>query len=453
MKNNLKRLSLLLAVLTVSSAFASTVSAAAVFKGSEHKNTDKSAYSIVVDKSGSKVKKTADEKATDIELNKSSSAGNLSGIIWSEGDSTVYTQSNKSKFVFSSPSKGNVSAKPSNTPIKTVFYNSCNLNGGKYYSSEDAADLLEKYFDDNNYELYLYEGEEQIVCEGAYFYSTDTDVVYYDYRTNKLVANGHGSADVYVYTTGGIPFFRLDVSVYRDTPTVKPVTLNIIPEDWNLSVDESTTFTVTASNGKVYDDIRFSIWHGDDNARINQTTGKLTAEANGAVVVHAYSKSNPNVNGDALIYIGNISGAVADGCWSKYDGGIHVDSWKDDICDYYYVNNKINGWIKSAEGILIPVIKFEEATVNKGGKEVETTILTGGKYSLADLIKEAYGDKDKIASLITKYNLAKYGIYTEKDCYSYLDCYLKGEKYVSCDDFGVADPDDVLSAIIKGILG
>lgn len=448
---NLKKLSLLLAALTVSSALATAASAAPVFKGSDNRN-DKPAYVAVSNKAPTK-KPAPVEEADDIKTNKSSSAGSISNIVFSEGGSTVYTDSNKSKFVFSKPSGNKVTNKPSGTPIKTVFYNSCDLIGGKFYSPEDAEELLEDYFEDNNYDLYLYEGEEQTLCEGAYFYSTDPDVVYYDYRTGKLVANGHGSADVYVYTTGGIPFFRFDVSVYRKTNTVKPVTLDLIPDDWNLSVDDSTTFTVTASNGKTYDDITYSIWHGNDIARISQTTGKLSADKNGAVVVHAYSKSNPDVNGDALVFIGNIAGAVADGGWKYCDGGIRVDSWKDDICDYYYTSKNVCGWLKSAEGILIPVIKFEDAVVDKGGEKVETTILTGGKYSLADLIKEAYGDKDKIVDLITKYNLAKYGIYTEKDCYSYLDCYLKGEDYVPCYDFGVADTDDVLSAIIKGILG
>lgn len=439
---NLKKLSLLLAALTVSSALAATASAAQVFKGEA---PAANSYCTVCG--------AIFEHDCKTETGKTTSGGN-----------TVYTDATLPKnngFIFSSSAVVTKPAKPvlkdpCNKPTLKPSINGifgCDLIGGKFITPEDAEELLEEYFEENNYDLYLYEGESQALCEGAYFYSTDKDVVYYDYKTDKLVAKGYGCAEVYAYTAGGIPFFRMDVTVYRKSPSVKPVTLNIIPESWNISSDETTTFTVTASDGKTYDDIIYTLWHGSDIAAVSQTTGKLTAYENGAVVVHAYSKSNPNVNGDALVYIGKIAGAVADGNWKYCDGGIHVDSWKDDICDYYYTSKNICGWLKSAEGILIPVIKFEEATVNKGGEEVETTILTGGKYSLADLIKEAYGDKDKIAALITKYNLSKYGICTEKDCYKYLDCWMKGETYTSSSYFGVADPSDVLSVIIGGILG
>lgn len=411
MKKNLKKLSLLLAALTLSSALASAASAGAIFKGYTNNASDSAVESVSDKTSGNKV-------------------------TTKPGGSPVVQSSGNKNFVSTKPPKSDDCDKPSSIVIRPNY--SCDLVGGIFYSPEDAADLLEKYFDENTYEINLTEGEKYTLCEGAYFYSTDPDVVYYDYKTGRLAAKDNGTADVYLYTAGGIPFFRLDVNVQRKVTVNKAVSLDVVAEDWNLSVGDETKLTVTASDGKVYDDIKYTIWYGNDRATVTQLSGKVSAKKNGVVVVHAYSESKSYIKGDAILYIGDIGGAVADGCWNKYEGGIHISGWKDNICDYYYTANNIKGWIKSAEGILIPVIKFEEATVDRNGELVETTILTGGKYSLATLLKDIYGKDESVNDIIRKYNLLKYGISCDKDYYVFDDIDMKTL---------------VLSQLIKDIIG
>ncbi len=299
--------------------------------------------------------------------------------------------------------------------LKTTFGKPCGLSGAKYYSKSDAKDALEKYFKENSYDLYMTEGQEKTFCEDAYFYSTDPEVVYYDYRSGTLVAGKRGSADVYVYTTGGVPFFKLNVNIDRKTAGKKDYpTLDVVPDTWRLDIGETTEFTVTASDGKEYDDIEFSIRFGAKRATMTQVSHKLTAEKNGAVVVYAYSKSHPEISGETIIYIGSYEYTVLDGYWSYGKNCINIKDWYCDwYCDYDFYSY-ITGWIKSAEGIFIPVVKLRDAVVDDDGEKRETTIATVGTMTYLDLIRDAYGDKDVFLSILKKYNLAKYGInYTD----------------------------------------
>lgn len=423
MKKNIKKASLLLAALTLSSAFASTVSAGVFIERPDADEVKCPVCDTVIDLDACKKDTTTTTKPTtvgsfilnaafdtgvkkyknnkgNLVLNSVKGDPNDPGAIWVENESFQKVPVTK-KY-------------PCKQPGDSIVI------GGKYYTTANAKKELEKYFDENSYDMYFNAGDERTFCEGAYFYSTDTDVVYYDYKTGKLVANGVGSADVYVYTRGGVPFFRLDVSVGRKSTTPS---LEVIPEKWHLDIGDTTTFKIVASDGKVYDDIQLSIWKGDDKATLGGQSGKLTAEKNGAVVIHASSKSNRDIYGDALVYIGDYTGAVTDGCWKKCDNGIRVDKWNYNVCDFA---GKINGWIKSADGIMIPVIKVEEATVvDKDGSEKESTVVTGGTVSVLDLLKDAYGDKDEVTEIIKKYNLLKYGISYDKGILSIDDLDLR----------------------------
>lgn len=432
---NTKKISLLLAALTVSSALASTVSAGNIFVG---RPNDRDEVKCPVCDTVIELDKCDEKK----EVTKAETTGSF---IWNSsfGGGKTYYKKPVSRLVLNSEQgdedhpgaifveeKTVVKVPVSKVPAKDY---GCIIGGGKYYSTAAAKVELAKYFDENSYNMHFSKGDERTFCEGAYFYSTDPDVVYYDYKTGKLVAESIGSADVYVYTAGGVPFFRLDVSVGRKSTTP---TLEVVPEDWHLEIGETTTFKVTASDGKVYDDIELSIWKGSDKAKLGGQSGKLTAEENGAVVIHASSKSNKNIYGDALVYIGSYTGAVKEGCWTKCDGGIRVDNWYGDICGNF---GKINGWIKSAEGILIPVLKLEDATVyDKDGTSAETTILTMGSVSILDYLKGAYGDKCDVIDIIKKYNLLKDGVSCDKNVFDYADLDIKNI---------------ILSQIIKDIIG
>ncbi len=355
-----------------------------------------------------------------------------------------------------------VYCEPTYTPGKNICKG--DLWGAKYYSRTDAKKALEEYFAENTYDMYMYEGQEKTFCSDAYFYSSDPETVYYDYKSGTLVANKGGTAHIYVYTEGGVPFFKLNVYVDRDFYHKEtPATLNIVPDSWRLEVGESTKLTITASDGKVYDDIVVKIASGKDKVKIGMVSGKLTAEENGAVVVHAYSKSHSSVNGDALIYIGPYTNAITDGGWkwTNNSGCISVDKWcpSTDWCGNKY--SCVNGWIKSKEGILIPVIKVMDVTVNDKGETYDTTAVIPGSMSYIDLLRQAYGCKDDVCDIIDRYNFYKYGIVagypTKPDCkWDYNWGHNHGCDYdwgCSSDNWNVDVRMFLLSQMYKDIIG
>jgi len=280
--------------------------------------------------------------------------------------------------------------------------------GGKYFSSADAKEYLAKYFEKNTYEINIKEGETKSFQTDSYFISSNPEVAYYDYKTGKIVGNNYGAADLYVCTSGGIPYFCLRVNVASSYKTDKKETayLNVEAEDWQLSVGDKTQLTVTASNGKVYDDIHFAIDFGSENGTVGVKTGTFRADSNGPVVVRAYSKSNPKVHGEALIFVGNYKNYIYDGGWTITGNGISVNHWgcADVVVDYY---SYIAGWILSEEdGLLIPIVKKLEAVNLEGDK---TTILTGSVLDYTELLKAMYGNKYDLITIIKMYNLYKNG--------------------------------------------
>lgn len=285
------------------------------------------------------------------------------------------------------------------------------LRGGCYYSVEDGRRAVNAYLDSNSYNTIMLIGDRRSFCDGAYYYSTDPSVVYYDYATGKLVAKAHGTAAVYVYTAGGVPITRLDVNVRTELPFEKNAdTLILTPDNWNPLIGGSCKIGVRSASGKVYDDIVFSIRNGEGRATIGDRTGLLTGYSNGSVIVRAYSKSNDRIYGETLLYIGGYTASVYDGGWTTCKDGIRVSNWGYDVYDVCGMNGSyVSGWIFT-DGIYLPVIRMYDAVqTNPDGTKTGTKILTGSSLSYLDLLRMAYGNKYSVTNVIGMYNLEKYG--------------------------------------------
>ncbi len=383
MKKSVKNLSALLALLMMSSAFAATASAA-----------------------DTTFIKTKTEKTETVIDEAEGSAAEIGNILktsgWVKTDATILSDDSsyvtKAKNVFVKPAKNGVT--------KKIYKNEkpVTIKGGKYYSKKDAEKELKKYFDSHTYDIVLYEDDERIFCDGAYFVSTDNEVVYYDYRTGRLVANDSGTASVYVYTAGGVPFFRLDVQVVNK-PGKNPTVVDLTADEWHLDgAGDTTTFTIKSSKYKA-EDFNFYIAHGNDIASITKS-GKLKVTGNGPIVVRVMHDDYPDVYGETILYAGEYVSAFNEGYYTYKDNCYSTYYWGNDIADFR--DCTIKGWIKSAEGIFVPVLKkFEGTVVREDGTKTETTILTSTNVTVADLIREAYGDKDDLYYIINKYNLFK----------------------------------------------
>ena len=286
------------------------------------------------------------------------------------------------------------------------------LTGGKYYTVADARTELDNYLARNAYNLVMIEGERRTICTGAYYVSSNPSVAYYDTASGKLVANHNGSATVYVYTNGGVPIARLDVSVLvRTVFDQKNDILYVTTDAWNIGIEEATLCSVKSASGKTYNDILYKVIRGFDYGRVGEENGKISGKANGPVIVRAYSKSNPDVYGDVLVYVGSQTAAVFDGYWTTCPTGIQVMNWGYDVSDYIVAQNAIiNGWIKSAEGIFIPVIRLSDAVkTNEDGTTEQTKVLYGDTLSYLDLLRLAYTDRTNLTKVLAGYNTVKYG--------------------------------------------
>ena len=388
MKKSVKNLSVLLALLMMSSAFAATASAA-----------DTTFIKTKTEKTETVIDEAEDSKAEIGNILKTSG--------WVKTDAPIL--SDDSSYVTKAK---NVVVKSSSAVTKKIYKNEkpVTIKGGKYYSKKDGEKELQKYFDSHTYDIVLYEDDERIFCEGAYFVSTDNKVVYYDYTTDRLVANDSGTASVYVYTSGGVPFFRLDVQVVNK-PGKNPTVVDLTADEWHLDgAGDTTTFTIKSTKYKA-EEFNFYIAHGSDIASITKS-GKLTVTGNGPIVVRARHKQFPDVYGETTLYAGEYVSAFNEGYYTYKDNCYSTHYWGNNIADFR--DCTIKGWIKSAEGIFVPVLKkFEGTVVGADGTKKVTTILTSTNVTVADLIREAYGDKDDLYYIINKYNLFKGKDYTK----------------------------------------
>ena len=285
------------------------------------------------------------------------------------------------------------------------------LRGGCYYGADEGRRLVNEYLDANAHQTIMLIGDKRSFCDGAYYYSTDPSVCYYDYSAGKLVAKSWGTAHVYVYTRGGVPITRLDVNVRHEHPgETNADTLILTPDNWNPSVGGLSTISVKSKSGKVYNDIVFTIVSGRDRAYFGDTSGKIFGVKNGTVIVRAYSKSNDRIFGETFLYVGNYTSSVYDGCWSSCKDGISVSRWGYDVYDICGVNpSYVTGWIRT-DGICIPVIRISDAveTLPDGGKR-PTVVVSGDSLSYLDLLRLAYGSKTDVSTVIGAYNCDRFG--------------------------------------------
>ena len=299
------------------------------------------------------------------------------------------------------------------------------LYGGKYYSLADGRAAVSRYFANNNHEIRMVEGERRSICDGVYFYSSDPKVAYYDYDAGKLVAVKHGTAEISVYTRGGVPVCRLTVYVLAST-FLNPIydSLILTPDTWNPSIGSTVNLSVRSASGAVYNDLIFTVDYPYDRATVGEKTGKVTVNKNGPVFVHARSASDDRIWGETLLYAGSLTAAICDGGWSVCSDGIRVSNWGYDIYDIWGSQNAcVNGWI-CASGMYLPVIKSVPATTCAPVTTVPcapvttigptpsfpvSTITPGASLSYLDLLRLCYGDRSSLTSLIGQYNIQRYG--------------------------------------------
>lgn len=410
MNKSVKRISVFLAALMMTSAFAASVSAADT-TFIKVKNTAPAIADEAIE-----TEETVAEPAAvvnDIASLKTSGWIKTGGGILGEAEKK---DSSAIKNSFIKPSTSD-----SSSTAGKVFKNTkpLTIENGKYYSCRDAKAELESYYADHTYSVYMYEGDERVFCDGAYFVSTDSDVVYYDYSTGRLVANDSGTAYVYVYTKGGVPFFRLHVGVINKI-NGKYSTLDLVPDEWHLDgAGDTTSFTVVTNKDYDVDDFKLTVEHGRDIASFNKD-GKLNVTGNGPIIVRVSLKSNPSIYGEALLYSGKYVSSFYDGYYTHKDNKFQTNYWG---CDYDIRDIRdcyVGGWIKSAEGIFVPVLKKSTATVIDGDEKKTTTVVSTGSVSIADLLRDAYGDKDDLYEIISKYDLFKGKDY-KKDTVTYDD--------------------------------
>jgi len=276
---------------------------------------------------------------------------------------------------------------------KNGVYTTSTLNysvilGGKYYYNADVE--IQEYFKLNTYTINMKVGEEKLLSPDAMFYTQDGSVVGIDTKTGSLIAKGVGSTYVYAYTQEGLPFLRIAVNVGNvSSVTTK---LDLCADKWHLTtLGASTGFTLKCP--KQYNDIVFDIVYGRNNASF--VNGCLVAKAYGPVVVRAYSRSNPLICGETIVYVGKYQAPVYDGYWYAHGNDIRVNECPFNIWNTN--NSYINGWIKTDEGILVPVVKIQNAEVIRNGETIATTIIAaGGSITLEELLKERYCDNDII---------------------------------------------------------
>ena len=283
--------------------------------------------------------------------------------------------------------------------------------GGRYYSPADARAEIQKYLANNSYDLLMYQGQSRFISKDTYLVSSKPAIVSYDANTGRLTAHKTGTADVVVYTKGGVPVARLDVDVMN--PTIydsKLDTLTLTVDNWNPSVGGTAQITVKSDSGKVYDDIAFRVMQGWKYVTLNEKTGSLTGDKNGLAVIRAYSKSNDSVYGETLVYVGNLTSGIYDGYWTTDKDGIHVSRWNYDVrdcfCDHYA---SVNGWIRSSDGIFLPIIvPLEAVAKNADGSTSTAYLVNADSVAYLNLLRYSYGSKSDLKSAIALYNTNRY---------------------------------------------
>lgn len=267
------------------------------------------------------------------------------------------------------------------------LYNPIFIAGGKYYPAGQVS--IDKFFEKNTYMLSLKSGEVQLFETGYKMYSADSTIAlcYNDGKNQVLEAKNPGLTYVYLYTSGGVPFLRLEVLVSGTAYNTQRGTIDIIPGTWKLDgYGSSTTLDVWAD--QKYEDITMSVVYG--SAYIKD--GRITANGDGPIVVKAYSKSKPEIQGYAILYSGSYTSAIYNGYWTSGKEGINCSYWNGNLwADPSY---DVCGWIVVG-AVYIPVIEKTSMTTSFP----KTDILNKDSYfrfysDLRLLANRCYGDYD-----------------------------------------------------------
>ena len=370
--------------------------------------------------------KTAADRVVDEATEGATSTKNLITSGWVKPDADVIDSEGKVYYL----------CDPSDFYVTTQYYvdfgcykkaTPCVIEGGKYYTKADAELELKKYFEDHTHTINMYKGNKRLFCDGVYYVSSNESVVYYDEDLNRLVARDDGHAYVYVYTTGGVPFFRLSVNVGKKSGGNTYSVVDLIPEKWQIDAGETIGFTIKSDKYDA-DEFKYAIVYGDDIASIKN--GKLTVKGNGPVVVRVYLKKNADVYGEALIYSGKYVSSFCDGYYTCTGNKYSTNYWGWDIAsmrDCY-----IKGWIRTWDGIFIPVIQNGVSCKPEKNPSLKFPCAPDknphhDKVSIADLLWDAYGVKDNLFEIIQLYNLLKDDCKDETitwDDFDYLQFYL-----------------------------
>lgn len=273
---------------------------------------------------------------------------------------------------------GKAAASDSASKDKTAKESTLILNGWKYYSLNEAGEKLNKYFKRKSTSFYMTKGEQRFFA-GVYLLPADRTVLEYDEETCMLEAKASGSTEVYVYSEGGVPFYRFDITVVNETAVRKAPKdiLCVTPSSAAVKIGSDVTFKVSAvKNGTLPDELYYVIEDGSECGSIDRKTGKFTASGSGVAVIRAYDPMDVAVYGEAVVLVGPVTSAV-----SYYDidckstkGSVVVKNFST-IWKYY---SYICGWIIGDDGYPVPVFRPIEATVEyPGGEKRDTKVLIG----------------------------------------------------------------------------
>ncbi len=271
---------------------------------------------------------------------------------------------------------------------------------GTYYAY-DKVDI-NAFFTANSYNMYMSIGEYQTVDAGFKMVSSDSSVVriFVNSEGNQLMkAEKAGSAYVYLYTGGGVPFMSIYVNVAAGTQSAGFV--DIQPGTWRLDGPGSST-EIKLTADAAHTDVVLSVDKG--NGTIKTEGGKtiLVANANGPIVLKACSKANYNVVGYAIIYVGKYVDAIYDGYWTTAGGNITCNYWNPYL--WNYDGYKINGYVLTDTGAYVPVIDRVGTYYSK-----PTGTIVNVYNDLYDMLyDECYGDYNTFYNLLWyRYNLNK----------------------------------------------
>jgi len=273
----------------------------------------------------------------------------------------------------------------------TIFGGICQniIIPGKYYPY-DKVDL-QAFFKDRTYTMNLKTGDVQIMGTGYKMVSSNPAVVKITDGVDGqyMYAVHSGSASVYLYTAGGVPFLRLNILVSDKVVGSTNKILDVIPAEWNLdAVGKSTLLTVKADQEYPAGQIMLSVVYGDGYIE----DSKLYALGTGPIVVRAQHTADSSIQGYAVIFVGKYVNALFDGYWYTTGGGICGNYWNPNLwgCDGF----KINGWILY-DGYYIPVI-IRETTTEPDGTTTTTTIYT----NLVDMLNSCHGNLGSLYKML-----------------------------------------------------